>query len=165
VLKRAAWEEELARELTRAKRDKRELCVVMLDVDHFKRFNDAHGHPAGDQLLRDAALAWRSELRLTDQLGRYGGDEFVLLLPGCTIENGRSLVERLSAVTAAGQTCSGGLASWNGEEDANELVSRADVALFEAKQLGRNQVATAAWAPGPARPTSGEEAIHSVRTS
>jgi diguanylate cyclase len=143
LLNRGAWDDELAREVARASRERRPLCVVMLDLDHFKRLNDTLGHAAGDKLLKEAALAWRSELRLSDQLGRYGGDEFVVLLPGCPLEDAERLAERLAAATPAGNGCSCGVACWNGEEDADRLVQRADAALLEAKQAGRNQVAVA----------------------
>ena len=111
LLNRNAWDEELERELARAERDGRPLCVVMLDIDHFKRFNDREGHLAGDEVLKDSARSWRAELRVTDQLGRYGGDEFMALLPGCTVADGHRLVERLGSATAAGQTCSAGIAA------------------------------------------------------
>ena len=144
LLNRTAWEEQLLLEIARAQRDGRPLCVVMLDIDHFKRFNDREGHLAGDDVLRDSVRAWRAELRLTDQLGRYGGDEFMALLPGCTLEDGRQLVDRLGAATAHGQTCSAGIAQFDVEETPQALLGRADAALLEAKQRGRNQIALAA---------------------
>jgi diguanylate cyclase (GGDEF)-like protein len=145
AVKRAAWEEQLVLELARAEREGRPLCVVMLDIDHFKNFNDREGHLAGDEVLKECARAWNAELRLTDQLGRYGGDEFMALLPGCTLDDGHLLVERLSAATAvAGQTCSAGIAEWDGEESWRALLRRADDALLAAKQRGRNQIALAA---------------------
>ena len=143
LLKRKAWDEQLMIELARAGRESRPLCVVMFDIDHFKRFNDREGHLAGDELLKDSSRAWRAELRLTDQLGRYGGDEFLALLPGCTLDDGRELVERLGAATAQGQSCSAGIAEWDGEESPEALVGRADEALLAAKQRGRNQIALA----------------------
>jgi diguanylate cyclase (GGDEF)-like protein len=144
LLKRSAWEEELEREVSRARREQRSLCVLMLDLDHFKRLNDTRGHSAGDELLREVATAWRSELRLSDSLARYGGDEFVALLPSCSLADGRRLAERLSSVLPPGQGCSCGLAEWDAGESPAQLVRRADAALLEAKQGGRNQVAVAA---------------------
>jgi diguanylate cyclase (GGDEF)-like protein len=143
VLARRAWEEELEREIARAAREGRPLCVAMLDIDYFKEFNDVRGHVAGDEVLRDSALAWRGELRLADQLGRYGGDEFIALMPGCTLVDAREVVQRLSAATPRGLTCSVGIAAWDGSETVDGLVARADAALLAAKQRGRDQVALA----------------------
>jgi diguanylate cyclase (GGDEF)-like protein len=143
LLKRGAWEEELRREFSRSARDGRPLCVAMLDLDHFKAYNDSHGHPEGDEALRECAAAWRAELRLTDFLGRYGGDEFMVLLPSCSLDSAEQLVERLTLATPAGLSCSAGVAEWNGSETPAELVKRADEALFAAKGSGRRQVSAA----------------------
>jgi diguanylate cyclase (GGDEF)-like protein len=140
---RRSWDEELPRELARAHRQRQPVCVAMLDLDRFKRFNDELGHQAGDRLLKEAAAAWRSELRTTDTLARYGGEEFAVLLPGCDPDQAVRLLERLRAATPAGQTCSAGVASWDGTEDAVALVARADVALYKAKSAGRDRVITA----------------------
>src|SRR5439155_12224375 len=126
VLKRSAWDAELVREIARAEREATPLCVAMLDIDHFKRFNDAAGHAAGDGVLKEASTAWRLELRVTDQLGRYGGDEFLVLMPGCSLEHARDVVERLASATPSGQTCSAGVAEWNGGELTEALMARAD---------------------------------------
>ena len=140
---RRAWEEQLPRELARARRERQSLCVVMLDLDRFKAFNDREGHQAGDRMLKLCASAWTSQLRTTDILARYGGEEFSLVLPGCTLDDGRVLVERLREMTPEGQTLSAGIAVWNGVEVAPELVGRADTALYEAKRAGRNRVVSA----------------------
>jgi diguanylate cyclase (GGDEF)-like protein len=140
---RRSWDEELPRELARAHRQRQSVCVAMLDLDRFKRFNDELGHQAGDRLLKEAAAAWRSELRATDTLARYGGEEFAVLLPGCDPDQAVRLLERLRGATPAGQTCSAGVASWDGTEDAAALVARADAALYEAKSAGRDRVVTA----------------------
>ena len=100
---RRAWDEELPRELARAARDARPVCVAMLDLDQFKRFNDHRGHQAGDRLLKQAASAWASLLRASDMLARYGGEEFSLLLPGCTIDDAQRLVGRLRAAMPDGR--------------------------------------------------------------
>jgi diguanylate cyclase (GGDEF)-like protein len=140
---RRAWEEQLPRELARARRERQSVCVVMLDLDHFKDFNDREGHQAGDRMLKLCAAAWSSQLRATDILARYGGEEFSLLLPGCTVADARMLVERLREMTPEGQTLSAGIAAWDAEEAAAVLVGRADSALYEAKRAGRNRVVSA----------------------
>jgi diguanylate cyclase (GGDEF)-like protein len=135
---RRSWEEELPREVLRANRQHRPLCVAMVDLDHFKRFNDERGHQAGDRLLKHAAAAWSGELRGTDFLARYGGEEFALALPSCPPDEAKVVVERLRAATPEEQTCSAGIAHWDGEESAGDLLGRADAALYEAKRRGRN---------------------------
>jgi diguanylate cyclase (GGDEF)-like protein len=135
---RRAWEEELPRELLRSKRESRTLCVAMLDLDHFKAFNDERGHQAGDRFLKQAAAAWGTELRGTDFLARYGGEEFALALPGCTPEQAKDVAERMRAATPENETCSIGIACWDGDEEAASLLGRADAALYEAKHKGRN---------------------------
>jgi diguanylate cyclase (GGDEF)-like protein len=143
LLKLEAWRDELAREMIRASREQQPLCVALLDVDHLKRFNAANGRPAGDGLLRESAVAWRAELRLTDQLARYGGDEFIALMSGCTVESARDVMERLSSATRAGLSCTSGIAAWDRSEGPDALVERARAALLEAKRRGRNQIAMA----------------------
>jgi diguanylate cyclase (GGDEF)-like protein len=140
---RRAWEETLSRELARAARDGLPVCVAVLDLDAFKRFNDDNGHLAGDALLRDAADAWRTELRGSDVLARYGGDEFAALIPGRGVDTAVIVVERLRRACPQGSTCSAGVAVWDGAESALDLFGRADAALYVAKQSGRNQIAAA----------------------
>ena len=140
---RRAWDEELPRELARVARDARPVCVAMLDLDRFKRFNDHRGHQAGDRLLKQAASAWASLLRASDMLARYGGEEFSLLLPGCTVDDAQQLVGRLRAAMPDGETVSAGIACWDETETADEFVGRADEALYAAKRSGRNQLVTA----------------------
>jgi diguanylate cyclase (GGDEF)-like protein len=120
------------------------MCMAMLDLDHFKLFNDELGHQAGDRLLKAAASAWRHQLRSTDTLTRYGGEEFAAVLPSCELEDAVHLIERVRAATPAGQTCSAGVARWDGEETPEQLVLRADQALYEAKHSGRDRVVVAA---------------------
>ncbi|MDX6668759.1 MAG: hypothetical protein QOK04_2139 [Solirubrobacteraceae bacterium] len=141
---RRAWEEELPRELARAKRDDRPLCVAMVDLDRFKEFNDEHGHQAGDRLLKQLASVWREELRPTDVLARYGGEEFVLLLPNCPLDEAREVIDRLRSTIPAEETCSAGIATWDGRETPEALVRRADTALYAAKREGRNRSVLAA---------------------
>jgi diguanylate cyclase len=138
VPNRRVWEEELPRELDRARRMGTGLCVAMIDLDHFKSYNDQFGHQAGDLVLKEAASAWRTQMRSTDLLARYGGEEFVLLLPACALDDAVRIVERLRSVTPL-VTCSVGLACWNFQEAGDELVERADQALYAAKAKGRNR--------------------------
>jgi diguanylate cyclase (GGDEF)-like protein len=142
VPNRRVWEEELPRELERARRMGTGLCVAMIDLDNFKSYNDRHGHQAGDLVLKEAASAWRAEVRSTDLLARYGGEEFVLLLPACALGDAIAIVERLRTATPL-VTCSVGPAMWDFQEASNDLVERADQALYAAKAEGRNRYVTA----------------------
>jgi diguanylate cyclase (GGDEF)-like protein len=135
---RRGWEDEIARELSRARRDAMPLCVAVIDLDHFKRFNDARGHQAGDRLLKEATAAWRNALRGTDILARYGGEEFALALPTCGLEDALRIVERLRQSTPGGQTVSAGIAQWDGREGSASLFARADAALYESKRAGKD---------------------------
>jgi diguanylate cyclase (GGDEF)-like protein len=140
---RRHWEQQLPRELARSWREEQPICVAMLDLDHFKHYNDLRGHQAGDRLLREAAAAWRAALRPYDVLARYGGEEFSVILPGCTIGDALALVERLRARTPDGESCSAGVAEWDGIEQAHALVGRADAALYRAKRAGRDRALSA----------------------
>ena len=122
---RRVWDEDLERELARARRHGGKLCLAMLDLDRFKAFNDQHGHQAGDQLLAAAATAWRPALRATDTLARYGGEEFAVLLPHSDEEGALAVVERLLEVVPLGQTASAGIASLGRQRDAPPSCSRA----------------------------------------
>jgi diguanylate cyclase (GGDEF)-like protein len=141
---RRAWDAQLHGALTLARPQCRPVSVAMLDLDHFKAFNDARGHQDGDRLLKEAASAWRDELRPGDRLARYGGEEFVVLLPDCTEASAFAVIERLREATPAGQTCSAGVAQWDGTESAEALVGRADAALYVAKGGGRDRTVAAA---------------------
>jgi diguanylate cyclase (GGDEF)-like protein len=140
---RRAWQQSLERELARARRHGEPLCVAMLDLDHFKRFNDAYGHQAGDRLLREIAQTWRAQLRASDILARYGGEEFALVSPAWPLTAATAVLARVRAATPKGQTCSAGLAVFTGSESAEELVARADAALYEAKAQGRDRTIVA----------------------
>ena len=143
VPNRRAWDEEMPRELSRARRSGEPLSVALLDLDHFKAFNDSRGHQTGDQLLKEAAAAWIEQIRDGDLLARYGGEEFVLLLPVCSRDMAHAVVERLRCVVPDSQTCSVGVATWDGEESPEALIRRADDALYEAKLTGRDRVMVA----------------------
>jgi diguanylate cyclase (GGDEF)-like protein/PAS domain S-box-containing protein len=141
---RRAWDDELDRELARAKRQGHPLAVVMLDLDRFKDFNDANGHQGGDRLLAEIGGTWRTHLRVSDLVARYGGEEFAALLPACPPDEAIAAIERLRVAIPEGQTCSAGIAYWDGAESAEALIGRADAALYEAKRTGRDRVITAA---------------------
>jgi diguanylate cyclase (GGDEF)-like protein len=140
---RRAWNEELDREVARARREATPLCVAVIDLDRFKDYNDMLGHQAGDRFLKMVSSMWRERLRSTDILARYGGEEFSLALPGCDTRDAIELLERLNDSLPEAQTSSAGVAEWNGEEDPAELLGRADKALYEAKEAGRDRVMVA----------------------
>ncbi len=140
VPNRRAWDEEIPRALARAQRSGEALSVALLDLDYFKAFNDTRGHQAGDQFLKEAAAAWKEQMRGGDVLARYGGEEFALLLPACPTGAAHALTERLRCVVPDGQSCSVGIATWDGAESPEALVHRADGALYEAKRAGRDRV-------------------------
>jgi diguanylate cyclase (GGDEF)-like protein len=144
VANRRSWDRELDREITRARRRGGPLTIAMIDMDHFKAYNDRYGHPAGDRLLRRAVALWSDELREYDLLARYGGEEFGVILGDSDPERAAEVVQRLLGVTPDGQTCSAGVAAWDGHEPAEHLVARADAALYRAKAEGRNRVVGAA---------------------
>jgi len=138
------------RELARTRRSGNPLSAIMLDLDHFKHVNDKYGHTAGDRVLRDVAACCLDQLRETDIIGRYGGEEFFILLPDTPLPGARQLAERLrEAIALRTSTASGGLrvtaslgvASGGAElKTIDELVKRADGALLSAKRAGRNRV-------------------------
>jgi two-component system cell cycle response regulator len=143
--------EQLNRELNRARHERRPLAVALADLDAFKQVNDTHGHAAGDAVLRETAIALRSQIREYDFIGRYGGEEFLLILPGCDAVAGRAIAERVRARIAAvpvklgdvelAMSVSLGL-SWTGGAglEPGPLIHAADEALYRAKARGRNRV-------------------------
>jgi len=146
---RRLWDEQLPREMARADRHQHSLFVAMFDLDHFKAFNDSHGDQEGDRLLKSVAGTWRSTLRNYDLLARYGGEEFSLVLSGCSAAEAAEVVERLRAATPNGQTCSAGLAEWDRLERPQDLVARADAALYEAMEAGCDRLVHAKPSPAP----------------
>ncbi|MBN9307988.1 GGDEF domain-containing protein [Devosia sp.] len=152
---RRYMEDCLQRFVRLAERENREVSLVMVDLDHFKRLNDEHGHAFGDQVLRDAALALTSSLRETDIVCRFGGEELVIILPDCPLDRAadkaevlRVRIEELTNTHGAEITASFGVASLpNTSQNVGDLLSAADQALYKAKQSGRNQVAKAPLRP------------------
>ena len=171
IWNRGAIIELLERELSRARREGGSVGILLLDVDHFKRINDTRGHLVGDEVLRAVTGRLKREIRSYDSLGRYGGEEFLILLPGCDrtklekkAEQLRKLVDRSPIETSAGPVPAtisiGGMAS--GEcphADLGKLLRAADTALYRAKTSGRNrtemaqlsdmEVLTASLSPAP----------------
>ncbi len=138
--------EVLERDIARAARAGKPLAVAMIDLDHFKAYNDRYGHSAGDALLRRFATSVVGAIRAQDLLARYGGEEFVLVLPDTDVVGADHLlhaVRRANLTAAIGQpvTFSAGIAVWDGSEAPDELVLRADQFLYAAKSAGRDQVA------------------------
>jgi diguanylate cyclase (GGDEF)-like protein len=132
---RRAWDSRLGLALAESK----PLAIVMLDLDHFKRFNDTYGHPAGDDLLRTAGDAWRSVMLDRDFLARLGGVEFGVLIFSADRQQTVRMVDRIRAQVPGEETCSAGIAFREPGETAEALVERADQALYEAKTGGRNR--------------------------
>jgi diguanylate cyclase (GGDEF)-like protein len=149
---RRAWELELPREMARVRRYGGRLYVALLDLDHFKRYNDHHGHQGGDRLLKEATAAWRTRMRRTDLLARYGGEEFAVMLRDCSQAEAVMVLDDLRAVMPAGQTFSAGIAEWDGQESPERLVGRVDVGLYEAKRAGRDRVVAAPSPPDDPQP-------------
>ena len=144
---RRTWDFELSRACQAARDDDRPLTLAVLDLDHFKAYNDTRGHPAGDLLLKEAAAAWSQHLQRGEVLARVGGEEFALLLPDHDAEATRVRVLELLASTPGGQTFSAGVATWQPGTDPAVAVAAADRALYNAKRGGRNRVCLAPYVP------------------
>jgi two-component system, cell cycle response regulator len=142
----------LQREFSRSEREGKPATIIMADIDHFKRINDSFGHSAGDEVLKEVARRLKSDLRPYDVAGRYGGEEFLLILPGCDLPVGvrraeeiRSLVSKDPIHTPCGTTSptvSIGVTVtyFSGELSVADVLQQADVALYAAKKNGRNRV-------------------------
>jgi diguanylate cyclase (GGDEF)-like protein len=152
---RRYMEDCLQRMVRLAEREQREVCLLMIDLDHFKRLNDEHGHAFGDQILREASTTLIGALRETDVVCRYGGEEIVVILPDCPLERGadkaellRLRIQELSALHGAEISASFGVASLpDTSQNEQDLLAAADAALYRAKQGGRNQVVKAPLRP------------------
>jgi diguanylate cyclase (GGDEF)-like protein len=143
----------LTRQMERSRAGGEPLSLLLIDVDHFKRFNDQHGHVAGDCALREVAACMRGVVRPTDLVARYGGEEFAVLLPGAELSNALEVAERLRAAVSStvieyldgkrlpSVTVSLGATQMLNEATPEALVASADAALYRAKGAGRNRVA------------------------
>jgi diguanylate cyclase (GGDEF)-like protein len=166
LLNRRACLDSLLAELNRGCRAGSPVCIVMADIDHFKRVNDTHGHLTGDEVLCEVARRMQSSLRRYDTIGRFGGEEFLLVLPGCSLEEGVKLAERIchlvrsEPVKAKNKpidvSISLGVAVANQPvpADLEALLGSADAALYRAKEAGRNRVEFSANLPSPSSGTA-----------
>ena len=143
--------ETLRRDVARAKREKSPVAIALIDVDRFKAVNDELGHPFGDDVLKEVARRLRSSLRPYDTIGRYGGEEFLIVLPGCDLAAGLVRADEIRMTIGSAPirtsrkervvTVSMGVAVSNsGEIDVERLLNQADISLYEAKRNGRNRV-------------------------
>lgn len=142
----------LEREFARGGREAKPLAIILIDIDHFKRVNDTLGHAAGDEVLKEVAQRLKCDLRPYDVVGRYGGEEFLLVLPGCTLTNGAKRADDIRKAVAGSPiktpygttsaTISMGVTAveWDRDRSAADLLHEADVSLYMAKRNGRNRV-------------------------
>ena len=166
LLNRSATMDALRSELERAGRQGSPLCLMIGDIDHFKNINDTHGHTIGDAVLCEAARRMRSSLRAYDTVGRYGGEEFLFVMPGCDVYHAQSQAERiqdsitsrpidLPRVSISLTMSIGAVVKQHiAVEDLDALILAADGALYEAKAQGRNRVVLSGAAPPAAQPAS-----------
>jgi diguanylate cyclase (GGDEF)-like protein len=178
LLNATAWQREADAEVARAQRTNSPLALLLVDVDHFKRVNDSHGHLIGDEVLRALATELRQQVRESDVVGRFGGEEFTVLLPGTDADGAESIAERLRTsaanlnISAADArinvTVSIGVAVLGQHgNDLFELLAAADVALYRAKDAGRDQVRvyTHATAAKTARAARAVNAVEAAETT
>ena len=157
LLNHTTTNEQTKIELARARRIKQSLSFALLDIDHFKQVNDRYGHPAGDRVIKSLSNLLKQRLRATDVIGRYGGEEFAVVLPDADAETAAKIIDevRQSFADLRHQhddgdfvvTLSGGIATYPQYTEVPQLIDAADKALYEAKSSGRNQVIHAAAAP------------------
>jgi len=146
---RAYMEDRLQYELNRINRHPVDLCAIMVDIDHFKRINDQYGHPVGDEMLIIISEVLRKNIRSTDEIGRWGGEEFLVICPGTGMEEGVKLANKLLSLVGTIQhkkvglvTCSFGVATAVPGMSRQDLVKNADEALYDSKAAGRNCVSS-----------------------
>lgn len=149
LVNRSRLDQALSRGLQRAKHEQKEFAVILLDIDHFKRVNDTYGHQVGDRILIELAQLLRSNTRGSDTLGRWGGEEFLLVAESCSRQQAKVLAEKIRHAVAAFVfhadiriTVSLGIASFQAGDDESSLIRRADRALYTAKANGRNCTVT-----------------------
>jgi diguanylate cyclase (GGDEF)-like protein len=140
-------------EISRAHRNKAACSIALIDLDWFKRINDTHGHPTGDEVLRTFAITVFANIRSFDRFGRFGGEEFLLVLPDTPQDTAATILDRLRAIIAdldwsafspgMRVTVSAGVTALRPEESPDALLARADRALYEAKAGGRNRIVSA----------------------
>jgi diguanylate cyclase (GGDEF)-like protein len=156
VANRLAGELRLIESIKQADRKSRATSVLLLDLDEFKGINDQHGHPVGDQVLQAVAAMTSTAVRADDCVARWGGEEFLVVLPSCEVADAQILAERVRARIQSEHfradnlppcTASIGVAELLPGESRDELLSRVDLALYKAKELGRNRVEVAPAAP------------------
>lgn len=147
IATRTRLRETMAKEIRRGQRYQMPISVIMFDIDHFKRVNDTYGHQTGDDVLKEIAQLVAGNIREMDLFARWGGEEFLLLSPGVTLDQAAVLAEKLRHLIhghefpGPGQvTCSFGVAQLQPEEEQRSLVKRVDLALYRAKEAGRNRV-------------------------
>lgn len=156
ICNRRHFDEVLASEINRAARFSSPLSLILFDIDHFKRVNDTFGHQAGDRVLTQLAVTVGNSIRTVDLFARWGGEEFVVMLPGSDLDAGRLLAEKLRMAlekqpfSDVGQvTCSFGVAEYAPGDNADALIKKVDRCLYHAKASGRNRVETSATTPQP----------------
>ncbi len=154
LLNRQAFDFVFQQAILDSERSRQPLCVALMDIDHFKKINDKHGHLLGDHVLREIAAISKRSLRESDVICRWGGEEFLLLLKNCSLEKATSIAENLRATIAGNDfsrttdlakgrlslTVSMGVAEYKSNESEDSMFERADVALYQAKENGRNSV-------------------------
>jgi diguanylate cyclase (GGDEF)-like protein len=172
LLNRAVFNEQLDREVAFARREDGRFAVAMIDIDHFKKFNDTYGHAGGDEALRSVAMTLRESCRATDVVARYGGEEFALVLPGVMSGRAADLLERIRRVLAVkpihlpnrskpvSLTVSIGVALWPDDgQNAAEILQCADQRLYQAKSQGRDRVV----GPTPGRHLTAEQRANAAQ--
>jgi diguanylate cyclase (GGDEF)-like protein len=156
VYNRRKINKELDSEVARAARYGQHFSIIMIDIDHFKKINDTYGHLAGDVVLMEFAELLQNKIRQTDLLGRYGGEEFILVMPSTSLDGAAEIANRLRQYVASFNfttvghiTCSMGVAEYEQDENSSTFVKRADDALYAAKRNGRNRVEIAGKSSTP----------------
>jgi diguanylate cyclase len=153
IANRKAFDMRLLQAAAETSEENQPLCLLIVDIDFFKKFNDTHGHQAGDQIIRLVAQTFKKGLKGQDTAARYGGEEFALILPNTSMDNAlrvaemlRRTVEHKEVINRANQeklgqiTISVGVAQYRAGESLESFIERADAALYRAKQNGRNRV-------------------------